>query len=85
VAFSPSGELDLAAGDLLLLLTDGVTEAQNREGEFFEADRVLRCVAEARGEDAARIVRRLLTAVAAFTAEEPQRDDVTAVVCRVLP
>jgi sigma-B regulation protein RsbU (phosphoserine phosphatase) len=84
-AFSPSGELDLAAGDLLLLLTDGVTEAQNREGEFFEADRVLRCVAEAHEDDAARIVRRLLTAVAAFAADEPQRDDVTAVVCRVLP
>ncbi len=83
-AFPPSGELPLAAGDLLLLLTDGVTEAQNREGEFFGADRVLRCVAEARREDSARIVRRLHAAVSSF-APEPQCDDITAVVGRVLP
>jgi sigma-B regulation protein RsbU (phosphoserine phosphatase) len=84
-ACQPSGELPLAAGDTLLLLTDGVTEAHNREGELFEAERVLRCVAEARQDDAARIVRRLHAAVSAFAAEEPQHDDITAVVCRVLP
>jgi serine phosphatase RsbU (regulator of sigma subunit) len=42
-------------------------------------------VAGACQDDAARIVRQLHAAVAAFTAEEPQHDDVTAVVCRVLP
>jgi PAS domain S-box-containing protein len=83
-AFAPSGELALAAGDLLLLVTDGLTEARNHEGEFFEAERVLGCVAQAREDDAARVVRRLYAAVSAFAAEEPLHDDVTAVVCRVL-
>jgi sigma-B regulation protein RsbU (phosphoserine phosphatase) len=85
VAFPPSPELPLAAGDLLLLLTDGVTEARNREGDLFDAARVIRCVAEARQEGAAQIVRLLHVAVSTFASGEPQRDDITAVVCRVLP
>jgi sigma-B regulation protein RsbU (phosphoserine phosphatase) len=84
-AFPPRGELPLAAGDVLLLLTDGLTEAENRTGDLFEVGRVLRCVSEARGDDAARIVRQLYAAVSAFTGGEAQRDDITTVVCRVLP
>ncbi len=83
-AFATSQEQALERGDTLLLLTDGVTEAENREGEPFESDRAIRCVAEAREDGAARIVRRLHAAVGAFAAGAPQRDDVTAVVCRVL-
>ena len=82
--FPTSTELPLASGDLLLLLTDGVTEAQNRDGDFFETDRVFQVMAEARQDDAARMVRRLHAAVSAFAPDEPQRDDITAVVCRVL-
>jgi sigma-B regulation protein RsbU (phosphoserine phosphatase) len=84
-AFPPSDELPLAAGDLLLLVTDGVTEAQSRAGELFGAGRALRCVAESGQDEAARIVKRLFAAVSAFAPDEPQHDDITAVVCRVLP
>jgi PAS domain S-box-containing protein len=81
----PAGEeVPLAGGDLLLLLTDGAAETQRRSGEFFETARVLDVVREARGEEAARIVRRLHAAVRAFAPGVPQRDDITAVVCRVL-
>jgi sigma-B regulation protein RsbU (phosphoserine phosphatase) len=83
--FPTKGALPLETGDTLVLLTDGVTETENRKGEAFEAERALRCVAEARGESAGEIVRRLHAAVMAFAAEEPQRDDITAVVCRVRP
>jgi PAS domain S-box-containing protein len=83
-AFATGEERALEPGDTILLLTDGVTEAENREGEPFESERAVRCVAEAREDDAARIVRRLHAAVRAFAAEVPQHDDVTAVVCRVL-
>jgi sigma-B regulation protein RsbU (phosphoserine phosphatase) len=82
--FQCGPELRLEKGDLLLLLTDGATEAQGPDGEFFDAARVLRAVAEAREEDATGIVRRLHAAVSAFAPGGPQRDDITAVVCRVL-
>ena len=35
--FPASAEIPLAEGDLLLLLTDGATEAQNEDGDFFES------------------------------------------------
>jgi sigma-B regulation protein RsbU (phosphoserine phosphatase) len=84
VAFPAGEEVALAAGDLLLLLTDGAAEAQSRDGLFFETERVLDVVRQARGEDAARIVRRLHAAVRAFAGDAPLVDDITAVVCRVL-
>jgi PAS domain S-box-containing protein len=83
--FPASPELPLASEDLLLLLTDGAPEAQSRDGEAFGSDRVLGVVARAREDDAAQIVRRLHAAVSAFAPGEPQGDDITAVVCRVLP
>ena len=83
-SFPAGQELPLAGGDLLLLLTDGAAETQRQDGEFFDAERVLDVVRKARAEDATRIVRRLPAAVRAFAPDEAQRDDITAVVCRVL-
>ena len=83
-SFPAGEELPLASGDLLLLVTDGAAEAQRRDGAYFETKRVLEVVREARGEPAARIIWRLHAAVRAFAPGEPQRDDITAVVCRVL-
>jgi PAS domain S-box-containing protein len=81
----PAGEeVTLGSGDLVLMLTDGAAEAQREDGQFFEARRVLEVVRAARGEDAAQVVRRIHAAVRAFAPDEPQRDDITAVVCRVL-
>jgi sigma-B regulation protein RsbU (phosphoserine phosphatase) len=83
--FPPSAEIPLAAGDLLLLLTDGATEAQDPDGAFFETERVLRVVAEERHRGAAQIVECLQAAVREFSRDAPQADDITAVVCKVGP
>jgi sigma-B regulation protein RsbU (phosphoserine phosphatase) len=83
--FVTSPEMALATGDLLLLLTDGAAEAQNDGGDFFEAQRVLTVVAGARACSASEIVRDLHRAVSEFAPGSPQRDDVTAVVCKVGP
>jgi serine phosphatase RsbU (regulator of sigma subunit) len=81
--YTSSGELPLRDGELMLLLTDGAAEAQNEDGEFFEVERVLQVIAEAREECSRRIVDRLRDAIGAFAPEGPQRDDITAVVCKV--
>ena len=83
--FPSSPEIPLAAGDLLLLLTDGAAEAQDPDGAFFETERVLRVVAEERHRSAADIVGRLRTAIEAFSRDSPQADDITVVVCKVGP
>lgn len=81
--FASSPEIPLAPGDLLLLLTDGLAEAQDPSGAFFETERILRVVAEARHDRSAEIVRRLRAAVEEFSRESPQRDDITVVVGKV--
>jgi sigma-B regulation protein RsbU (phosphoserine phosphatase) len=81
--FASSPEIPLAAGDLLLLLTDGAADAEDRGGAFFETERVLRVVAEERHRGSAQIVRRLRAAIDDFARDSPQRDDITIVVCKV--
>ena len=83
--FPSSPEIPLAAGDLLLLLTDGAAEAQDPDGAFFETERVLRVVAVERHRSAAEIVGHLRTAIETFSRDSPQADDITVVVCKVGP
>jgi PAS domain S-box-containing protein len=80
-----SPEIPLEDGDLFVLLTDGVMEAANDDGEFFERDRALNLVAELRDEPSHRIVRGLFRAVESFRSPGPRADDVTAVVGKALP
>jgi serine phosphatase RsbU (regulator of sigma subunit) len=68
-------------GDVLLLYSDGVTEACNPAGEEFEG-RLLALAAEARGRSAAEIVQQVHEAVRDWIAGEPPADDITVVCAR---
>jgi serine phosphatase RsbU (regulator of sigma subunit) len=81
----PVESVPLRAGDKLIAYTDGVTEAQNPEGDFFGRRR-LREVALAQREAAYRETHdAILAAVAAFTGGAPQADDVTLCVMEYQP
>lgn len=74
----------LEIGDVLVAYTDGITEADNTDGEFWGQERLeslLRSCSEASSE---QIVTRILDEVSAFANGQPQRDDVTLVVMNVL-
>jgi sigma-B regulation protein RsbU (phosphoserine phosphatase) len=58
-------------GRLVVMFTDGVSEAQNTQGGFFEIDRIVETVRRHRHEDAAAVTERLLEAVRAFAGEAP--------------
>jgi sigma-B regulation protein RsbU (phosphoserine phosphatase) len=72
--------VDLRPGDLFVLLTDGITEAESPDGTAFEAERVLEVIRTHREEPAHAIVRHLREAVLAFADGVPARDDLTVVV-----
>jgi len=73
-------EQHLSPRDKVVIYSDGVTEAQNREGEFF-GKRRLREVLEARAAGScAAIHDAVQDAVTAFTEGAPQSDDITLVV-----
>jgi sigma-B regulation protein RsbU (phosphoserine phosphatase) len=67
-------------GDLLVLYSDGVTEAENRAGDWFGKERLLATVEANAGQGAAQVHQAILEAVATFAAGGRQTDDLTLVV-----
>lgn len=76
--------LPLAAGDTLVMLTDGIEESPDATGEMFGKERLLDTVRAARQSSAADTVAAVVAALRAFTGREQQEDDVTLVIARVL-
>jgi sigma-B regulation protein RsbU (phosphoserine phosphatase) len=74
----------IAPGESIVLYTDGVTEAMNREEEFFGEERLETFLAERPGADAVRLVSDLHAVVQEFAAGMPQADDITVVALRYL-
>jgi serine phosphatase RsbU (regulator of sigma subunit) len=73
-------EVNLHVGDVLLLYTDGVTEATNDAGEMYGEERLRAALARHAQLDVRRLIDRLVDEVARFTAK--QTDDVTFVAIR---
>jgi sigma-B regulation protein RsbU (phosphoserine phosphatase) len=80
----PRVEISLGPGDLMVLFTDGVTEAENHEGDVFGTERILEFVSSHRHETSHDIVHGLFLAVQRFAGSAPQNDDVTAIVCKAI-
>ena len=79
--------LTMAAGDTLVVFSDGVTEAQGRAGnpnEEFGDARILSAVQEHERASASAVLDHLLERLHAFAQRGRQRDDVTALVVRYL-
>ncbi len=74
----------LERGDLVLLYTDGVTEATDARGELFEEMRLRQIILEHRSRTATDIVATLQQALAGFIGSAPQFDDITVVVAKRL-
>jgi sigma-B regulation protein RsbU (phosphoserine phosphatase) len=72
-----SQEVILEPGDRLVLYTDGVTEAMNREGALYAGGRLLSAVREAAADSAAALVAALQDSVQSFVQDNPQSDDIT--------
>jgi len=75
----------LEPGDLVLLYTDGVTDAQAADGERFGEDRLVEAVRSAPSRAAADVVGAVCDAYHLFQGEMPAADDVTMVAIRRLP
>jgi len=69
----------LEPGDCLILYTDGVTEAQDRRGEEFGLEAMIRSVQASASEGAAGIVQRVTNDVKAFIGDQPLHDDITLI------
>jgi sigma-B regulation protein RsbU (phosphoserine phosphatase) len=78
----PAPVLDLAPGDVLALLSDGIFEYRNAAGEEFGEQRVEQAIAEHRGLPMAALASHLLTTVGEFARGAKQEDDITIVLVK---
>jgi sigma-B regulation protein RsbU (phosphoserine phosphatase) len=74
--------LELAAGDVLVFYTDGVTEAWNGK-EQYGRDRLIRQVETHSGLSAGKIGEQILSEVGQFEGSDAPADDVTLVVVKL--
>lgn len=77
------GETELTEGDILVLYTDGVTEAVNPLQEEFGTEKLERVIQGCPGMAADAIKERLTQALRQFTGDAPQRDDITVIIMKV--
>jgi serine phosphatase RsbU (regulator of sigma subunit) len=76
------GTLTLEPGDMVVVFSDGVSEAENVTGEDYGEERLLACLNAARGVSPAEMRDRLVASVREFTAGAPPSDDMTVVIVK---
>ena len=75
--------LDLRHGDLVVLYTDGVTEAFNEKDEAFGEERLAEFLRLNRAKPARAVLEGLVAEIRRFTGSAAQSDDITLVVVKV--
>jgi serine phosphatase RsbU (regulator of sigma subunit)/PAS domain-containing protein len=85
VDFILGGPVQLETGDMVLFFTDGLVEAQTRDGPMFGVERALQIVRENRDKTPTEIIEALYRAVCEYLEAERLFDDVTVVVVKVEP
>jgi len=70
-------EFRLEKGDTLFVYTDGVTEAADSEGEFFETDRMLEALNRNGAAAPSELIGNVTAAIRDFVGEAEQFDDIT--------
>ncbi|HSK43636.1 MAG TPA: SpoIIE family protein phosphatase [Candidatus Binatia bacterium] len=75
--------VSLSPGDLIVCLSDGITEAQEPDGELRETDAIEKILKQSRSAPVDEILNRLVRAANQHGSGAEQADDMTAMVMRV--
>jgi PAS domain S-box-containing protein len=85
VQYPISDPVEIADGDIVVFLTDGILEAASLDEELFGIDACLETIHRHRDEPVAEIIEHLHSAVCRHAAKENLDDDITLVVVKVGP
>lgn len=75
-------KLEVEKGDIIVLYTDGITEAENCKKELFGIERLKNVVYNHKNKSAEKIKEAILESVVSFREEREQVDDITFVVLK---
>ncbi|OGO18180.1 MAG: hypothetical protein A2Z14_18970 [Chloroflexi bacterium RBG_16_48_8] len=81
--YCSSEKILLGSGDIIILLTDGITEALAPDNVEFGGQRAIELVHRNRSHAARGILDRLVQDVQSFSQHQFQEDDITSVICKV--
>jgi phosphoserine phosphatase RsbU/P len=85
--FKPSrytqATVTLAAGDIIVLFTDGISEAMNSADEEWDEARLMESVRACRDRSAVEMIDCLIRDADAFVAGAPQHDDMTIMIVKL--
>ena len=79
-AFYPARPLLLSKGDILVVYSDGLTDAESQNDQMFGTARLLEIIGREGPSGGSAIETSVLKAIDDFTNGEPQTDDITFVV-----
>ena len=82
VNLAENQQMTLNPGDMLIVATDGFSEARNQQDELFGYDRLLKLIASNAHHSAAELLQFLYDAVNSFAAGHAQDDDETIIVLK---
>jgi phosphoserine phosphatase RsbU/P len=77
-------QLTMEGGDVLVLYTDGIIEAQNSSGELFGFGRLCAILQALHEESPQGIIDAVLREVSIFSGDVPQGDDIAMIVMKVV-
>lgn len=77
-------KVSLSPGDVLVFYTDGITEAMNVREEEYGEKRLMQCISDNSHLPSREMVEQITADVNHFAGTQPQHDDITLVVMRVL-
>ncbi len=80
----PTGTVKLSSGDIIVLYTDGVTEAKNRKKEIFGLKALINIVKKNHAHSAEEIFKKIESEIKLFVEAEPQFDDLTLLILKVI-
>ncbi len=82
-AYSKSNKISLSSEEMLVFLTDGVIESRGSNEIDFGVDKTLNFIKSNREYGSQELIENLYKEVRSFIKDQPQEDDITAIICKV--
>ncbi|TFG95564.1 MAG: HAMP domain-containing protein, partial [Calditrichales bacterium] len=80
--FEQAGPLEMQSGDIVVIGTDGIWEAENEAEEMFGKERMMKVISENSHHSAHQICEKVVEEVIAHCGQLPQEDDITIIIIK---